>query len=120
MALERPEHNAVTVNVDTLGATARQMKTLEGLKDWAGIENANLSFGRCGAFWPAGNLTTTENEALKAAWNEVKAIDNLTAHYTDALGAAAKKYGDTDRHSAAAVARAAAGMNEPLQPDSKQ
>ncbi len=116
MAVERPEHSAVTVNVDTLGTTARQLKTLEGLKDWAGIENANLSFGGCGAFWPAGNLTTTENDALKAAWREVKAIDKLTGHYTDALGAVANKYGDTDRHSAAAVAKAADGMNRPPKP----
>lgn len=120
MALERPEHSAVTVNVDTLGATARQMKTLEGLKDWAGVDNADLCFGACGAFWPAGNLTRTETDALKAAWREVKAIDKLTGHYTDALGAVGKKYGDTDRHSAAAVAKAADGMSQPPAPDAPQ
>lgn len=119
MAVERPERETITVNVGTVGTTARQFGALEGLKDWAGIENANLHFGACGAFHYAAGLTRRETDALKAAWREVKAIDNVTAHYADALRMAAKDYGETDRHSAAAVAKAAGVMNEPPKPNQK-
>ncbi|MGH3740998.1 MAG: hypothetical protein ACRDT8_13975 [Micromonosporaceae bacterium] len=114
MAVERPDREGhVRVNVDTMGSTARELKNLLGLEDWGGDQSVGFEFGDCYSFWPAQRLSIRADDALKEAWRAVKAIEGTTSRYADALESAATLYGDIDRHSAAAVAKATHEMNKP-------
>ncbi|MGH3734596.1 MAG: hypothetical protein ACRDT6_03075 [Micromonosporaceae bacterium] len=117
MGVERPDGPSISVDVETMGAAAREMVTLKGLTDWAGTEHTDLRAAGEGVFPQGRGITGMQNAALKAAWYEAKKIENLTTRYADALTIATRQYGETDRHSAAAVAAAATGMQPPRDDD---
>lgn len=113
MGVEQPEHETITVNVETLGATAAELDSVRGLTDWAGNENIGLSYGGEAAFRPAGGLGAVHDKAMQTAWAVVQRIEKINGRYADGVAAAAHEYGARDRHSADGVDAAAKGMSAP-------
>ncbi|MGH3730783.1 MAG: hypothetical protein ACRDTU_18815 [Micromonosporaceae bacterium] len=114
MGVERPAHERVEVDVDTMGGAAAGLRSLRGLTDWRGNENIGLSFGSDATFRPASGVGDAHDDAMKVAWAVVGQIEKLNTHYADAVTAAADTYGASDRHSAHAVDAAAKGIATPL------
>lgn len=119
MGLERPDHDGVAVDIDTLGNLAVEIRTLLGLTDWRGIDNTGIPFGDSGTFAPAKSLGDVHDAGLTVAWGVVQRMEMLNARFAEGLADAVRVYGETDRHSAAAIAAAAEGIvPTPLTPAS--
>jgi hypothetical protein len=117
--LERPDHDGVAVDIDTLGNLAVEVRTLLGLTDWRGVDNTGIPFGDSTTFAPAKSLGDVHDAGLTVAWGVVQQMEMLNARFAEGLADAVRVYGETDRHSAAAIAAAAEGIApKPLTPAS--
>jgi hypothetical protein len=110
VGVERPEPERVAVDVDTLGSTAVEFRTLLGLTDWRGVDNVGLPFGDTATFGPAQGLGDAHDTALTLAWDVVSRMETVHARFAEGLAEAVQRYGATDRHSAAAVRVAVEAM----------
>ena len=114
MAVERPpnEGSSVHVNIDTLGGCAAELRTLEGLSDWS-EEQESVTISSCFTFPPAAGFDSTYRDFAHQASQIVGRIERLNNQYADAVAKAVKTYGETDRHSAAALAAITKAMSAP-------
>jgi hypothetical protein len=108
VGLERPEHDGVTVDVDTLGDLAVEVRSLLGLTDWRGIDNTGIPLGDSATFAPAKGLGDVHDAGLTVAWGVVQRMEMLNTRFAEGLTDAVRVYGASDRHSARAIAAVAA------------
>ncbi len=81
MGVDRPDHEGVAVDVDTLGGTAATLDTLRGLTDWQGTRNLGEPFGNGAAFDPAAGLRDAQDRALRIAWRVVGRVEDASGQY---------------------------------------